>query len=965
MFNPQVDQEFQIQGKTWRIVQHPGAPGMPYGQEGRAATVYQVTLCEHRYDGPVVLVGPGSLYTVPGDGTPLRVGRGPDNEAVIDAAAVSRQHGALVIKDGQLFVWDNSSRNGTFIDGKKVEPQQWIAVPAGSRLQLGTPEEGAALAVRPSAQLSRALKVFKPRFRAPALVELSAKLAPFAALPGLAVCERAVLTPQGERELLVAQPDLVYAALMPWMEGRTWMEIVAERILFTPDQALQAARSLVGVLQAMEQKGVAHCDLSGPNVTVSTSREDVRVDLVDVEQLFGPGLAQPEDIFAGSPGYAHRNLGKFAWSAESDRFSGAILLCEMLAWCEPALTQVAWSESFFDPAEMQQEGARAQQLRDFLARRWGQPVARLFDRVWSSDSVGQCPTFGEWEVALPSKAPAAGTAVPPPVEIVVPKETAQMASAPVPPAPSPAPVAEVASSSPALTALLDQARRHEDAGNLEAALQTYREVQASAGPSSAAGREAALIIEELERKQSSQRPAQPAAAVSPAVAAAATAAAPAAVATAAPSRTQQAKAEVDPALLAKIRELEGAPGLAPKARPAPPKPPSQAPAYIAAFTLATLFGIFWVNHGPGRKQLPPVLPSATPAPRPTIKMAAPAEAFGTVHLALDVDHAEQIKEVVFEADSKEVGRDSSAPYACEWTAKKPGPAAVVARALLQDGTTLEDKRTITIADPLEVKFYVTVTDPKGRHPIDLKAADFRVLEDGVMQKDLKVARTTGDTSASIVIIIDHSGSMAGMMGQAIAAASSFVGQLKKQDRACVVGFSDRPARLAGFTNDKKQLKKAIGRLTPQGGTSLYDSIDLATDLLSDQPEPRVIILLTDGKDENARGTGPGSVHTLAQTLKGVERSQTVIYALGLGTKADKKVLDQLAATAGGRSQLVSSISGLAPAYTRIAEELRSQYTVRWNTTNPVRDGKWRAVEVRVLRPGCQVSSQPGYEAPRH
>lgn len=42
-----------------------------------------------------------------------------------------------------------------------MEPQEWVEVPPGSRLQLGTVEEGATLAIRPEAGLCRGLKAFK------------------------------------------------------------------------------------------------------------------------------------------------------------------------------------------------------------------------------------------------------------------------------------------------------------------------------------------------------------------------------------------------------------------------------------------------------------------------------------------------------------------------------------------------------------------------------------------------------------------------------------------------------------------------------------------------------------------------------------------------------------------------------------------------------------------------------------
>src|SRR2546426_10934599 len=98
----------------------------------------------------------------------------------------------------------------------------------------------------------RGLKVFKPRYRVPGLVSLSDHLATFANLPGLAVCRRAVLTPQRHGALLHQHPDLVYAVLMPWIDGPTWMEVMLDQRELSPEQSLALARSLIEILAALE-----------------------------------------------------------------------------------------------------------------------------------------------------------------------------------------------------------------------------------------------------------------------------------------------------------------------------------------------------------------------------------------------------------------------------------------------------------------------------------------------------------------------------------------------------------------------------------------------------------------------------------------------------------------------------------------------------------------------------------------
>jgi hypothetical protein len=249
----------------------------------------------------------------------------------------------------------------------------------------------------------RALKVFKPAYRQPSLVGLTQKLAPFAALPGLTICERAVLTPQQHGDLLREHPDLLYAGLMPWIDGQTWQEIAQQPPALSPEQSLGIAQAFLAVLTQLEQQGVAHGDLSDSNFLVFGLRSgSPHIELVDVEQLYGPGLAQPPVVPGGSPGYAHRSAGSGLWEPAMDRFAGAVLLAEMLSWHDERVREAATGSTYFSEGEMQQDCPRYQLMHTVLSERWGESVAALFEQAWASDTVAQCPPFGAWLVALPA-----------------------------------------------------------------------------------------------------------------------------------------------------------------------------------------------------------------------------------------------------------------------------------------------------------------------------------------------------------------------------------------------------------------------------------------------------------------------------------------------------------------------------------------------------------------------------------
>jgi hypothetical protein len=334
---------------------------------------------------------------------------------------------------------------------------------------------------------SLALKVFKPRFRLPYLVNQSEKLASFADLPGLQAARRTVLTPTRHVDLLRKEPDLTYAVLMPWIEGPTWLEVVLDKKPFSAEQSLTLARALAEALVHMEERGLAHCDLSGPNVMLPALTGGTGIALIDLEGFYATGMLQPQSLSSGSAGYAHQQAGGGLWGPESDRFAGAVLLAEMLGWCDSQVTQAAWGESYFEPGETQQNGKRYQTLVTSLRGHWGDGVAGLLERTWQSDSLSDCPTFGEWLVALPVSSEQrvvsseqAGSSLPP-----IEKKASENKLSGIQDAEDSTP--EKMESVREVRAFMQAARRMEERGNLEGAIETYRQAQELAVSDSALG----------------------------------------------------------------------------------------------------------------------------------------------------------------------------------------------------------------------------------------------------------------------------------------------------------------------------------------------------------------------------------------------------------------------------------------------------------------------------------------------
>jgi len=326
----------------------------------------------------------------------------------------------------------------------------------------------------------QALKIFRQQFRVPRLADGARRLRAFAALPGLAVCQRNVLTPDKDAGLVRTQPELEYAVVMPWAEGRTWHDVLLSREPLSADDSHALATTLADVLASLEAHGLAHCDLSGPNVVLDIASRSV--SLVDVEDLYGPGMPRPEQLPAGSDGYAHRTAPAGMWGADADRFAAAVLLAEMLGWSDERVRRHAVGERYFARDELQLDCERHQVLRTSLEEHWGAPLADAFERAWHSSSLTDCPTLREWQ-SLIARQPSAGTAGPEPEDISALAERFRRRP-------------ELKSADAYARALLARASVREERGDHHAALVDYREAS-NVAPAGALKDELTLVVRDL------------------------------------------------------------------------------------------------------------------------------------------------------------------------------------------------------------------------------------------------------------------------------------------------------------------------------------------------------------------------------------------------------------------------------------------------------------------------------------
>jgi VWFA-related protein len=264
--------------------------------------------------------------------------------------------------------------------------------------------------------------------------------------------------------------------------------------------------------------------------------------------------------------------------------------------------------------------------------------------------------------------------------------------------------------------------------------------------------------------------------------------------------------------------------------------------------------------------------------------------------------------------------------------------------------------------PIRPVLEFTAADDTGQY-LDLAAADVEIVENGVVQK-VELFQEAVEP-VSIVLALDASGSMKRKESDVVASAREFISALRPTDKVAVVLFSDQPMFTHDLSEDRTAALSALDRYRATGGTALYDTLAEAMLHLKRAEGRRVVVVMTDGRDENNPGTGPGSVRRLDDVVKLIQQTATLAFGIGLGVNVDQKPLRTIAGTSGGRAFFPADVSELPAQYRRVVDDLRRRYLVGFTSSQIQHDGEWRDVEIRIKSvPTATVRSAGGYVAPR-
>lgn len=267
-----------------------------------------------------------------------------------------------------------------------------------------------------------------------------------------------------------------------------------------------------------------------------------------------------------------------------------------------------------------------------------------------------------------------------------------------------------------------------------------------------------------------------------------------------------------------------------------------------------------------------------------------------------------------------------------------------------------------------VNVLCTVRDKQGALVKDLRKEEFEVFEDRRRQEIRYFAREA-DLPLTVALLVDVSGSMRGFIDEEKEAAAEFLQTvLRPSDQAILLGFSSTVILWQDFASSPQVLRSALARLRPipfkglpaQGpmpSTLLYDAVSLTVNQkLRGVPGRKAMIIVSDGLDN-------GSQTHIDTAIAALESTNTISYGICyVDHFSGCSFLKELSAPTGGRAFEAGKKIPLSNIFASIEQEMRSQYAIGYVPSNRTRDGKFRRLDVRLLRPGLRVRARKGYYA---
>ena len=263
-----------------------------------------------------------------------------------------------------------------------------------------------------------------------------------------------------------------------------------------------------------------------------------------------------------------------------------------------------------------------------------------------------------------------------------------------------------------------------------------------------------------------------------------------------------------------------------------------------------------------------------------------------------------------------------------------------------------------------VHFDVIVTDKRGAVVPGLTADDFEVVEQGTRQTLSVFAAGNREASPDLHlgILVDVSGSM-GDLEDVRRITLQVLNQLPEATDYTLLIVGDE-ARVAHFTRaDFGALLDRVRRINQKEpeSTALWDGFRTYLRRVAEQPGRHVLVAFTDGRDTS-------STATFVHVLRDLRAAAVTVFGVGFGHgkgSAHGLQLSQVADHTGGITMFPNGPDQLDEVHRRIVTEVRSQYSLGYVSTDQRRDGRWREVKIRLVRPqhkDLRVRARDGYYA---
>jgi len=237
--------------------------------------------------------------------------------------------------------------------------------------------------------------------------------------------------------------------------------------------------------------------------------------------------------------------------------------------------------------------------------------------------------------------------------------------------------------------------------------------------------------------------------------------------------------------------------------------------------------------------------------------------------------------------------------------------------------------------------------------------------------------------------------------------------LDRQDEIFLYRFSNTPVLLQGWTKDRQQLARALGRIEANGGTAMYDAVAEAIPLtLQGQNRKKALLVISDGNDT-------ASATSVRELKAQIRETETLVYAIGIDGQSDEPTfrppprtpipvpfpfpggrggtpvwprqpptgggggggggnggfrrgnpnddrvnvvaLRDMTDDSGGRTEIVRDVRDLNPATASIADELSKQYYLGYPSSGK-KDGRWHPIRVELRNRAYRVRARKGYVA---